>query len=167
MYFILKKPLLQPIIPQTIINVAEPLLANNIISLTPFPPNNSLHQTKWAPLTKMWTFSPKVGWKRKQYGDGVKDYYALRILQNYCTQNFSKMWTMISPRRDQGFPNLLIRDETVNYIFYISCLETGSRTCFIRSQISRRDEILNIISCKSGGTSRWQFSQYFEIETPR
>ena len=46
-------------------------------------------------------------------------------------------------------------------------LETGSRTCFIRSQISRRDEILNTISCKSGGTSRWQFSQYFEIEVPR
>ena len=30
MYSILKRPLLQPIIPQTIIKVVEPLLANNI-----------------------------------------------------------------------------------------------------------------------------------------
>ena len=38
MYFILKEPLLQPLILQTIIKVVEPLLANNIISLAPFPP---------------------------------------------------------------------------------------------------------------------------------
>ena len=51
---------------------------------------------------------------------------AIKMLQNYCT------------RRDCDFYNLVVQDKIEICTLFISCFETRSRICSIKSQISRR-----------------------------
>ena len=63
------------------------------------------------------------------------------MLRNYCREDFSKkyeQWSRFFWMRDQDFCNLGVRDEIEICVFYISCFETRSRICSIKSRISRQ-----------------------------
>ena len=71
------------------------------------------------------------------YGGGRNDTDASKLLHKDFSKN---IWIIISffSRLDRDFYNLIVRDEIEICTFYISCFETRSRICSIKSWISRR-----------------------------